>query len=100
MPNPDQVTLNVHLQAAPDRVAELDATLQALLAPTRAEPGCLTYDLHRDPEDPGHFMFYETWRDQAALDAHLARPHIVRFLGRLPALLAAPMQMTKWRKLA
>lgn len=53
------------------------AALEALIAPTRAEDGCIQYDLHRDHADPGLFIFYENWRDEAALERHLAAPHLV-----------------------
>jgi quinol monooxygenase YgiN len=43
-------------------------------AATRAEDaGCLTYTFLQQSDAPCEFVLYEQWRDQAALDAHLAR---------------------------
>lgn len=55
-----------------DAVAEL---LRRLAPLSRAEPGCLQYDAHRDPDDPDRFFLFERYLDQAALEAHAASPH-------------------------
>jgi len=34
------------------------------------EPDTLTYVLHRSTSDPTEFLFYEVYRDQAAMAAH------------------------------
>ena len=60
------------------REGESDAVAESLrrLAPlSRAEPGCLQYDAHRDPDDPDRFFLFERYVDQAALEAHAASPH-------------------------
>ena len=51
-----------------------DALLEAARL-TRAEPGCVQYDLHVGAEDPALVAVYERWADQAALDAHYQTPH-------------------------
>ena len=61
--------------------------LEGLLAPTRAEEGCVTYDLHVDLEDPCRFVFYETWQSEAHLEAHLASAHITANRERIGAML-------------
>ena len=55
-----------------DAVAGL---LRRLMPLSRAEPGCLQYDAHRDPDDERRFFIFERYVDQAALDAHAASPH-------------------------
>ena len=55
-----------------DAVADL---LRRLMPLSRAEPGCLQYDAHRDPDDPDRFFLFERYADQAAFDAHAASPH-------------------------
>ena len=52
------IVLNVHFEAAPGHEKRLGAELHSLVAPTREEPGCLTYELHLDLENPAKFMFY------------------------------------------
>lgn len=58
--------------------------------PTRAEPGCLSYELHVDETDGCVFMFYENWRSRADLDAHMTMPHLKPLQSRLDDLLARP----------
>lgn len=40
---------------------------------TRAEPGCLEFEVLRSAADPACFAVSETYVDAAALDAHRAR---------------------------
>lgn len=40
---------------------------------TRAEPGCLAFEVHRSAADPACFAVSETYTDAAALAAHRAR---------------------------
>ena len=99
----DPVILNVHFEAEPGHEEELAEQLSSLVAPTRREPGCITYELHRDPENPARFMFYERFRNQEALDAHLATPHFKSFqahrTGANPDPVASAV-VTRWRTLA
>jgi quinol monooxygenase YgiN len=55
------------------REGESDAVaglLRQLMPLSRAEPGCLQYDAHRDPDDPNRFFLFERYADEAALEAH------------------------------
>ena len=96
----EQVNLNVRWKAAPGRDAELESRLSALVAPSRAEPGCVRYELYRNAETPGEFMFCEAFVDQAALDAHIATPHFQAFAAAKekddPSV---SVDVTKWTKL-
>lgn len=73
--------------------AELATLLQAQVAPTRAETGCVNYDFHVDAADPCVFVFYENWTSRAALDAHLAMPHLQPLFSQLDRLLACPVEI-------
>jgi quinol monooxygenase YgiN len=95
------IVLNVHMEAVPGREEDLARELHALIAPTRQEPGCLAYELHRDPDAPGRFMFYEKFADQAALDAHIGSAHFCKWqqyqkAGPDPV---AVIQVTRWRRM-
>ena len=76
------LTVIATLKAKPGREADLFADLRSLVAPTQAEAGCLTYDLHRSHEDPGLFMFTESWAGRPAWDAHMGAPHLTAFSAR------------------
>lgn len=87
------VTIIGTVRARPETKEELAHLLAAQVAPTRAEPGCITYDFHVDAADPLCFVFYENWRSQADLDAHLAMPHLQPLFSQLDRLLAAPVEI-------
>ena len=42
----------------------------------RGEDGCLQYDYHLSCEAEDTAVLLERWRDAAALDRHLAQPHM------------------------
>ena len=76
-------------RVAPEDIATARAATAKVAEKTRDEDGCYTYAFYEDVEVPGRFRVYEEWRDEAALAAHLATPHIADFratLGRLTIL--------------
>lgn len=40
------------------------------------EPGCRMIKLHRDADDPLHFLIYSEFDSEAAYQAHLASGHV------------------------
>jgi quinol monooxygenase YgiN len=79
--------------ARPETREELASLLIAQVAPTRAEAGCINYDFHVDAADPCVFVFYENWTDRAALDRHLAMPHLQPLFSQLDRLLACTVDI-------
>jgi quinol monooxygenase YgiN len=57
------------------REAEAEAHLRAIVAATRREPGCRTFEANRSRDDARTFLLYEVYDDQAAIDAHQRTPH-------------------------
>ena len=55
-----------------DKVAE---AIAQLVEPSRAEPGMVLYQPHRDPENGRRFFFYEQYLDRSAYEAHGASDH-------------------------
>ena len=74
-----QLTVVAHLRALDGRIEETKAFLSSLIAPTRAEQGCVEYWLHQDNEDPAEFIFYENWTNRAEWDKHMEQPHLQKF---------------------
>ncbi|RDI75552.1 hypothetical protein Gocc_1350 [Gaiella occulta] len=67
--------LAVRWRARPGAEEEVAALLARLAPLSRAEPGCLQYDPHRDPDDPRAFFLFERYADEAALERHAASQH-------------------------
>jgi quinol monooxygenase YgiN len=55
----------------------LDA-IKALAFVSRSESGCQLYELHRDPDDPRVFFFYERFDAEADFQRHAASDHFKR----------------------
>ncbi len=79
---PEQITLIATVKAKPGTSEGLGERLAALVEPTRAEAGCINYDLHRSTEDADVWMFYENWRSKFDLDAHIQTPYLQAFIER------------------
>ena len=88
------------LIARTDKVAETQAALSSLVAPTTAEPGCISYELFQSNDDPTEFVTVEEWKDQAAIDAHLSSAHIAAALAAAPEILATDPKITSYSKIA
>lgn len=74
------------IQARPDTLDELVRVSLEHVHRSRAEPGCVSHDVHRDIEDPLRLVFVERWVDRAALLAHFAVPESGAFVRAASAL--------------
>ncbi len=93
----DQVELMVPIEAAQGKTDQLRTILKSMLAPSRAEEGCIFYNLF-ESHVPDHFIFHELWTTQAALDAHNLTPHYLRFKEETQGLFAQPPIAHKVRR--
>ena len=72
------IVANIHAKA--DKIERVKAELQKLVGITRAEDGCIQYDLHQDNEDPAHFMFFENWESRELWQVHMNAPHLAAYV--------------------
>lgn len=93
------VTVVATFHARPGKEAELKQALLTLLAPTRKEKGCINYDLHQSPDEPGKFLFHENWTDKPSLDAHLQNAHVQALLPRMDELCTEMPEIKIWEKI-
>lgn len=84
------------LEAKPGKADDLRALLIGLVEPTRLEPGCSSYELLQNREDPTEFTFVGAWRDDDALGAHFQTDHVKRAFARLPDLLEGNLDVRKF----
>ena len=84
--------------ARPENVATVRTVLNNMLVPTRAEKGCIAYDLHEVFGDPYQFVLFEIWESEAVLEAHTRTLHY-QDLERAQSLLTEPLKITKLRRL-
>lgn len=60
-------------------LASAKEAIATMVAASRAEEGCIEYTFTTDVLDPTRLHIVEKWRDQAALVAHFATPHMAAF---------------------
>ncbi len=53
--------------------------LLKLIPITRAEEGCISYDLHQDNEDHNLFLFHESWESRELWQKHMNNDHLEEF---------------------
>ena len=75
-----KLTIVANIHAHPEKADLVRSELEKLVAPTRAEAGCVQYDLHIDNEDPAHFLFYETWTSRELWQTHMNAPHLAAYM--------------------
>jgi quinol monooxygenase YgiN len=95
-----KVTVVARIRAKVDKVQRVEEELRKLLAPTRAENGCINFDMHQGVTDHAQFLFHENWTSEAALKAHFETPHIKNWLRVAEELLAEPLEVTLWNRVA
>lgn len=94
------LTLLAKLKAKPGKEAALREALMAMVEPSRAESGCINYDLHVEQSDESILWVYENWVDTDALVAHTKEPHYLALGEKKDALLAAPVQLIKLNEIS
>ena len=52
---------------------------QKNIVPTRAEAGCIMYNLYRDPKTPTRFFVDEEWESMDHLKAHAKSAHLLAY---------------------
>jgi len=92
----DTLRVIARVKARPGKVNELLSVLGSLVEPTRKEPGCLSYELLQNNEDPTEFTLIEEWQNNTALESHFATKHFKDALVKLPNLVAAEPDIRRY----
>ena len=70
------LTIVANIKVNADKIDLVKAELLKLIDVTRAEEGCINYDLHQDNENPRHFMLYENWETRELWKTHISNQHL------------------------
>ena len=73
--------LKVDMPVKPGTEQKCREYIQILQEHSRKEPGCMLYIGHQSTEDPRKFLFYEQYKDAAALAAHRGAPYFKRYVN-------------------
>ena len=88
------------VRAKPGKEAELRAATLPLIALVRSDPRNIVYFLQEDREQPGHFIFYEVFANQADFETHNATPYVQEWFSKLPVLAEGGVKAMKMEILA
>jgi quinol monooxygenase YgiN len=75
------LTILAQITAAPGKEDLVRAELEKLVSITRAEAGCIQYDLHKDNDQTGFFVFYEVWENRELWQTHMGAPHLAAYMA-------------------
>ena len=84
-----QLTIVANIVADPDKVDLVKSELLKLIEITRAEAGCVNYDLHQDNENSAHFMFYENWESRELWQTHMGNAHLQEYMAATEGAVAS-----------
>jgi quinol monooxygenase YgiN len=94
MTNNENIVLIARLKVKKDSVEKAKQAALAIVEDSRAEEGCLNYDFHQAIDDETVFIWHETWKNKAAIDAHGASKHFRNFSAEIKSLIDEPLQIT------
>ncbi len=96
----EPIVVVAEAKAKPGKEDALRAKLLGLIEPTRAEEGCIQYNLHEAAGEDGQFVFYEIWRSKEDLDKHLATPYLQDLFAAVPELVEGEPRVVIYRRIA
>ena len=95
-----KVTVLARFKAKKGFEEELKQAIMSCVKPTRAEAGCINYDLHNLAEDKGVLMLYENWVSKKDLDVHLEMPYLRELKAKAEKLCSEPIEITLWEMIS
>ena len=69
------ITKRVTFIAKEGNEAKMKELLSAMVVPSKAEEGCIFYEIFQYKNNPRKFMAYESWESEEALDGHKSTAH-------------------------
>lgn len=76
----NQLTIVAKIIAKEGRRDFVKSELLKLIDITRAEEGCINYDLHQDNDNPNLFLFYENWVNKTLWQTHMENDHLKKYM--------------------
>ena len=77
-------------KAKPGKEGDLERALREVAAPTRAQRGCLEFQLYRSANEPAAITAFERWSSEEDHERHLQSEHVKTLITRFQGILAIP----------
>jgi quinol monooxygenase YgiN len=78
------------MQARDGTDGSLRDALAEVTSASRAEPGCVSYEVARNIEDPARFVIVAAWTSPEAVEAHIGFGHAAAFRAATAGVFAEP----------
>ena len=88
------IVIRFKVRCQPEKTDQMRAAFRAVIAPSRAVAGVVSFDIANDLADPDSFIATEVFEDQAARDRQESLPEVGKVMALLPESLAAPPEAT------
>ena len=93
MPNKNDLIVIATALARSGHEAGLERALRDVAAPTRAQPGCVSWSLYRAGAT---LVAVERWASREAHGRHLEGAHVQELMRKMADLLAAPPSIVEY----
>lgn len=84
------VQARIRISVPPEKLKEVLQTFRAILAPIRAEPGCISCNCYLDAEVENNVCFIEEWQGGDDLNSHLRSGHFRILAGAMKLFIKEP----------
>ncbi|AFY61246.1 hypothetical protein Syn6312_2126 [Synechococcus sp. PCC 6312] len=79
---PSLVVVAGKIKIKPGTKEEFTQLAEKCLILSRQEPGSVSYSFYEDQTAPNTILYFEEWRNQAALDHHFQTPYFQEFMEK------------------
>jgi len=83
------IVVRFKVRCQPGKAQAVMTAFQAMIAPSRAVAGVVSFDIGRDVADPNAFIATEVFEDRAALERQESLPETVKTIALLEVSLVA-----------
>jgi quinol monooxygenase YgiN len=90
----ENLYLTAKLKVKAEKVEELKQAALAIVDDSRAEAGCISYNVHQSIEDETVFIWRECWKSKQDLDEHFQKDYLLNFFGKVDEFADEPPQIT------
>jgi quinol monooxygenase YgiN len=88
------ITAKVFLK--PEKVEDFIKSAAWIVDLTHKEEGCLEYTMYQDPNNKTNFLFFERYKNQAAIDTHFAATYFKEFGAKVGDWVSQPTEIKIW----
>jgi quinol monooxygenase YgiN len=93
-PAPDYaMMITARLNVKPEKVKDFMAVAKEMVENSNKETGCTSYQLFQDPYDNSGFIFVESYKNQAAVEAHFASDYFKAFGPKITDMVQGPAKI-------